>query len=145
MWYGPFKVNYLLKNCFDEKCRPPLGNGVYLVSKKRWQEQPTRKCQPLYVGSNTGSGERFRTRIGDLIADMFGFFTPKTGHHQGHRPGHSSGGQSLYKDCRKENVNPGKLYIGWLHPCGCALCEEARLYHELKPLLNKRVPRCPRH
>jgi hypothetical protein len=35
------------------------------------------------VGGNTGGAARFCTRIGDLVADMHGFFGNETGHHSG--------------------------------------------------------------
>ena len=133
-WIGPFKIDSLLDNCLDEwHPWPPEANAVYLVSQKAWKTRPTGDCIPLYVGSNTGRSPRFRTRVGDLIADMFGFFA------------HSSGGQSLYNHCKQERINPKQLYIGWAG-CSCMRCAENLLYDYLEPKLNKvRPSRCLDH
>lgn len=138
-WVGPFIIDELLDNCIKSlRFMPPESNGVYLVSKKRWVNIPTQKCIPLYVGSNTGNSKRFRTRVGDLISDMFGFFIGKKGH--------SSGGRNIFKYCRKRKINPKVLYIGWLKKCECMRCEENRVYLELKPILNEMKPkRCKLH
>jgi len=106
-WSGPFTIGELLKKCLDNSFpRPSESSGVYLISRKSWEGQPSEGCDPLYVGSNTGESKRFRTRLGDLIADMFGFFGTETGHH--------SGGQTLHGYCMQEKMNPKELYIGWL-------------------------------
>src|SRR5207302_830702 len=51
----------------------------------------------LYVGGNTGDSDRFITRVGDLIADMLGFWGEQTGHH--------SGGIRLWEYCHKNRIN----------------------------------------
>jgi hypothetical protein len=56
---------------------------VYIVSRRQWSKTPTDAAEPLYVGGNTGGAARFCTRIGDLVADMHGFFGNETGHHSG--------------------------------------------------------------
>ena len=133
-WEGPFTIDSLLDNCLDDPHpSPPESNAVYLVSRKPWETRPGPDCIPLYVGSNTGKSPRFVARIGDLIADMFGFFH------------HSSGGQSLHSYCKKERLNPKRLYLGWVH-CGCMRCAENYLYDDLKPELNLvRPQRCRDH
>jgi len=138
-WIGPYTIDELLDSCLaPSHPRPPESNGVYLISQNSWSGQPTQDCVPLYVGSNTGKSERFRTRIGDLIADMFGFFGDETGHH--------SGGQSLHRYCTENQLNPKKLYIGWVEKCACSRCTENKLYDQLHPLKNKsRPPRCKVH
>lgn len=138
-WVGPYTIDELLDSFLKSSYpRPPEVNGVYLISKNRWDEQPTSKCIPLYVGSNTGRSKRFRTRIGDLIADMFGFFGDETGHH--------SGGETIYDYCKKEQLNPKKLYIAWVENCGCVRCVENKVYDELGPSLNKNRPtQCKEH
>lgn len=84
-WVGPVTIDTLLENGVKGlQPWPPGADGVYLVSKKGWVRRPDRVCNPLYVGSNTGKSMRFRTRIGDLVADIFGFFVEgETGHHSG--------------------------------------------------------------
>ena len=138
-WIGAYSIDALLDSFLTPlHPRPPEANGVYVISKNPWNGQPTRDCIPLYVGSNTGKSKRFRTRIGDLIADMFGFFGDDTGHH--------SGGQSLHAYCKENHLNPKKLYIGWVEKCSCVRCMENRVYDQLKPLLNKNRPtRCKEH
>ena len=109
-WKEPFRISELIDNCLNDTFpKIPEENGVYLISKNSWEKEPQKNCTPLYVGSNTGQSKRFRTRVGDLIADMFGFFGTETGHH--------SGGQTLHYWCRKNRLNPTKLYIGWLENC----------------------------
>ena len=133
-WIGPFMIDSLLDNCFDESHKPPMHGSVYLVSRKLWKKRPSLDCVPLYVGSNTRKSRLFRRRVGDLIADMFGFW------------GHSSGGQSLYGYCRDNNLNPKSLYIGWLEKCGCDRCAENYVYKELSPQLNRiKPPECGQH
>ncbi|HLB73534.1 MAG TPA: hypothetical protein VJJ98_05910 [Sedimentisphaerales bacterium] len=138
-WIGPFTIVEVLDKCLDDSFpRAPEGEGVYVISQKCWRGKPTKECIPLYVGSNTGKTKRFRTRIGDLIADVFGFFGEETGHH--------SGGISLHRWCRQENLNPKNLYIGWLQGCNCVRCSENSIYDLLKPIWNlKRPQRCRDH
>jgi hypothetical protein len=138
-WVGPYTIDELLDSSFElSHPQPPESNGVYLVSKKAWKEQPTKDCIPLYVGSNTGISKRFRTRIGDLIADMFGFFGSETGHH--------SGGIALHRYCKSEQISPRKLYIGWAKERNCVRCAENRIYDQLAPTLNRNRPtRCKEH
>ncbi len=137
-WIGPYTIDELLDSVLDPSHRPPESDGVYLISEKSWTGQPTSVCDPLYVGSNTGKSKRFRTRIGDLIADMFGFFGSETGHH--------SGGESLHKHCRSKQLNPKQLHIAWLENCSCVRCVENEIYDQLEPSLNKNRPtRCKEH
>lgn len=138
-WIGPFRIDRLLDGMlYDHFSKPPDSDSVYLISIKSWTNKPTPDCVPIYVGSNTSTSQRFRTRIGDILADMFGFFTDATGHH--------SGGQSIYKFCRERKINPKDLFIGWMETCGCSRCAENEEYESLQPLLNKKRPaRCGRH
>ncbi len=142
IWIGPYTINQLLNSLLEPpNPRPPEAHSVYLISRRSWENQPTRDCIPLYVGSNTGRSNRFRTRIGELIAHMFGFYgsTRKSRHH--------SGGRALHKYCIENQVNPKKLYLAWIKDCRCARCKENEAYDLLKnTLLNANRPaRCPRH
>jgi hypothetical protein len=138
-WVGPFTVDELLGSSFGSRCpQPPEANGVYLVSRRAWNATPTNACVPLFAGSNSRNPERFRLRIGHLIADMFGFF--------GAEGGNSSGGQSLHAYCKRNGINPKELHIGWTSNPGCARCGHNRIYDQLHPLLNKRRPdQCQEH
>jgi len=148
-WTGPFRIRDLLASCLDDaQAWPPASKGVYLVSRRRWTDAPSSECLPLYIGGNTGKSERFCTRIGDLIADMHGFWAGGTGHH--------SGGIKLYNWCAKNKVPPGNLYIGWARRvpwCGrCAeielldaLCESWQCRQELGLLNGSRPPACAQH
>lgn len=138
-WKGPFTIDELLDGSVGSSLPElPESGGVYLISERIWDKAPTQACIPLYVGSNTGKSSRFRTRVGDLIADMFGFFGADTGHH--------SGGQTVYDYCRKRQMSPKRLYIGWVEECGCVRCVENEIYNQLKPSLNKNRPtRCTKH
>lgn len=130
-WIGPFKIGDLLANCLnDEQAWPGNTRGVYLISLHEWRGVPNSKCEPLYVGGNTGKSNRFATRIGDLIADIFGFYGGGTGHH--------SGGQSLYDYCKKNDLHPSKLFIGWAEVESCPRCAEVKLAMHLAPLWNAR-------
>jgi hypothetical protein len=145
-WVGPFQIRKLLESCFDTDPErwPPNEPSVYLVSEREWKSAPTIECGPLYVGSITGSSPRFRTRIGDLLADMFGFFH----YDEPTIAGHSSGGQKLYRWCCDKHRSPFNLYIAWLEQPACHRCEELRLFRHWKgklgeELLNERSPpRC---
>lgn len=138
VWEGPFPISLLLESCIDPNWpAPPEAGGVYLVSRQPWSVRPTVECDPLYVGSNTGHSARFRTRIGDLFADLFGFFGEETGHH--------SGGQHLHHYCRKTGLAPLALYIGWTRS-DCPRCDENALVESLRPSLNRsKPPKCKLH
>ena len=138
-WIGPYRIDQLLDDMLSDKFpKPPESESVYLVSLKPWETKPTSECDSLYVGGNTGRSPRFRTRIGDLVADVFGFFSNATGHH--------SGGQSINAFCRENKLNPKGLFIGWLEGCECARCAENELFERLDPKLNKNRPaRCRSH
>ena len=137
-WTGPFVIRQLIEECtMASRTRPPEANGVYVVSQRPWTLLPDEACGPLYVGSNTGQSARFRTRIGDLLADLFGFFGEETGHH--------SGGQHLFHYCCEKQIQPLDLYIGWV-TTDCARCDENRLFDSLHPRLNRSRPsRCGVH
>ena len=129
-WEQPFQVRDLLKNCLDDaQPWPPVNNGVYVVSQDSWRGFPKRKARILYVGGNTGKSPRFLTRVGDLIADMLGFWW------------HSSGGQSLYMYCKENGLHPLDLYLGWAEGVPCSRCAETEVYWALgPPELCKKVP-----
>ncbi len=133
-WHGGYRISDLLAGCLDDaQDWPPERLGVYLVSRRAWRGAPTTACEPLYVGSTTGRSARFRTRMGDLLIDMFGFYGDTTGH--------SSGGQSLWAWCYAQKVGPGDLFIGWYTAeAMCTRCEENRWFKGLSPLLNKKPP-----
>lgn len=136
-WMDPVTIGVLLDRSFSLTPLIPERKSVYLVSQRAWKAQPTENCIPLYVGSNTGKSPRFRTRIGDLIADLFGFFGST---------GHSTGGQSLRAFCQQNGIHPNALFIGWITECECNRCAEGDLFRSLRPQLNKkRPPRCPAH
>lgn len=139
-WIGPYTIDELLNSfLIPLHLRPPESKSVYFISKNQWNGEPTNDCNPIYVGSNTGESMRFRTRIGDLIADMFGFFGAETCHH--------SGGKAIHKYCNVNNLNPKKLYIGWVENCDCVRCTENNLYTQFQSFLlnKKRPPRCNEH
>ena len=150
-WHGPFQIKTLLDNCLnDDQPWPLASQGLYLVTKNDWKGQPDTSSVPLYFGGNTGTSERFCTRIGDLIADIYGLFDGGTGHH--------SGGQSLWFWCNEQGTKPGDLFISWAKPVSpnwCSRCAEISLARLLVPkwddrlnfgLLNKnRPPACKIH
>jgi hypothetical protein len=125
-WVGSFTIEQLMSNCMNDVFRPSASNSVYLVSKEPWESHPSGGCDPLYVGGST----QLRFRIGDLIADMLGFFPPR----------HHPGGQSLYDYCKRNSLSPLYLHIGWLDKCGCTECAEYYFWEELEPELNVRAP-----
>lgn len=138
-WIGPFKIQDFLTGMANRTLpTPPTKDGVYLVSDRAWVKEPSKACGPLYVGGNTGGSPRFLTRMGDLIADMFGFFCDETGHH--------TGGQSLRKYCHENNLNPQNLWIGWAEGITCGRCGEVEMHNRLDPKLNKKKPpECKKH
>ena len=134
-WVGPFQVSALLNSCLDKRApRPPNSGSAYLVTRKAWRSGPTAKCEPLYVGGITGKSQRFRTRIGDLLADAFGFYN------ENNRIGHHSGGRHLHEWCRKHRVNPLNLYVAWIKGTRCHRCLEIRLHDLLDPTENVNKP-----
>ena len=135
-WVGPFLVRDLLAHSIDDSVPPPPEHGsAYLVSKNAWSGTPTSRCAPLYVGGNTGQSARFRARLGDGLADAFGFWVP--------RPGHHSGGESVHRWCRDNRINPLSLYRAWVARYRCL---EVDLVRSLSPILNRKNPaRCKVH
>jgi hypothetical protein len=133
-WVGPFQLRELMDYCINENfAKPPEAGSAYLITKDKWKTKPTAESIPLYIGGNTGKSVRFRTRVGDLVADACGFFSPGgTGHH--------SGGQSIYDWCKRTRTRPLDLYIAWIEGTDCHRCLEVRLYEELKPQLNRNRP-----
>ena len=132
-WIGPFQLRRLLENSLKPgQPMPPEADGVYVVSLKQWTTQPTANDGILYVGGNTGKSKRFRTRVGDLVADMLGFYGSETGHH--------SGGQTLCTHCREKGINPLNLWLGWRDRVACRRCAEIELFDALKPIKNKSRP-----
>jgi hypothetical protein len=139
-WVGPVQIRRLLDSCLDGKTVlvPPEVGSAYLVTRHAWQLAPGAESRPLYVGGITGKSDRFRTRIGDVMADAFGFYTAKTGH--------SSGGQSIHRWCLENQVNPADLHLAWVEGHECHRCLEGRLYEALSPELNRNIPsRCTAH
>lgn len=141
-WVGSYSIEEILRRSLDNRLpKPPETGSAYLVSARQWKRQPLAACLPLYVGGITGKSTRFRTRIGDLIADMFGFYGGLTGHH--------SGGQSLHRWCIDQKKNPLELYLGWVRDCRCHRCLEVDLFETFgvgKTLLNKVRPSvCKKH
>lgn len=134
-WITPFRVRDLLENCLDYRNQkwPPEDNGIYLVSLNAWKNNPSKSCHPLYVGSTTGKSARFRTRVGDLIADIFGFYSDE-------EIGHHSGGINIHKYCKRKKILPLDLYIGWAEKCDCVRCAETKTYEQVKPKLNRKSP-----
>lgn len=138
-WIGPFTFDQIIRGALDPSFpRPPESDSAYVVTVKPWRAVPSRHSEPLYVGGNTSASARFRTRIGDLLADLLGLFTDTTGH--------SSGGQSLHRYCRETGTDPLALYIAWAADVSCGRCLESHLYKQLFPRLNKVAPaRCKAH
>ncbi len=150
VWVGLFKIRDLLENIHSANQQwPPKANGVYIISKRLWRTKPNTNSEILYVGGNTGKSERFVTRIGDLMADLFGFYGGNTGHH--------SGGQSINKYCHENKIHPLNLFLGWKKylispeskssaPSNCSRCQEVLLHADLSPKLNKNKPsKCKWH
>jgi hypothetical protein len=138
-WKGPFHLRqYLDRSIAPDQVWPPEEGGVYLISRAAWQGQPDDAAGVLYVGGNTGVSARFRTRIGDLIADLLGFWGDETGHH--------SGGIRMWQYCYDNKINSLDLYLAWQDDLECPRCAEFTLYNELHPPLNRRHPnRCTKH
>ena len=139
-WAGPVTFGELIDIGVDGGIPwPSEFGGVYLVSGASWERKPDSTCGPLYVGSSTA----LRTRIGSLLADAFGFFVENDGKIIA---GHSAGGQSLYRHCRRIGLSPRSLHIGWVENTSCLRCAEDFATVWLEPSENKiRSPRCREH
>jgi hypothetical protein len=139
-WVGPISIDALLNNgILGLRPWPPEADGVYLITAKPWERVPGPESIALYVGSNTGKSRRFRTRIGDLLADAFGLFVEGW-------TGHSSGGQWIHYYCKDAGLSPKDLFIGWIDNCRCLRCAENFVFDYLEPELNRKRPsRCVTH
>jgi len=138
-WSGPFRVEDLLRARQNGGPLPPVTRrGIYLVSMREWRLEPGPDSRPLYLGGLTGKSRRFRTRVGDLLIDLLGFYDRDTGH--------SSGGQSLDAFCARTGTERHNLWVGWATGLKCGRCAEVDLYLRLRPSENKnRPPRCDTH
>lgn len=145
-WEGPFKIGKLL----DElRNRPGKFQGVYVVTERGWNgARPLAKAKPLYVGGQSSMSRILRPRLGDLIADLFGFFDPDA---IGRKSswGHHSGGARLFCYCVAEGIKPSNLYLAWreLSDGKCVRCAEIALFEKYQPLLNAKRPsacKCPK-
>lgn len=125
----PIQMRTLLNNCVENpSLLPPISTSAYIVTLNKWKGQPVADSFPLYAGGNSKNTDRFRTRVGDLIADMLGFYGGGTGHH--------SGGKALHAWCQSQLLNPLDLYISWVIKSPCFRCAEIELYEKFKPSLN---------
>jgi hypothetical protein len=140
-WEGPITIDKLLDSAFNSNLPvPPLAPSVYGVSQTRWEIEPSADGNVLYVGSLFSSAPRFRTRIGDLVADLFGFFSDPG------KKGHYSGAQTMHQFCLDNGINPRTLLIGWALDVECHRYLENTLYDVLPPRLNKVRPSpCRKH
>ena len=135
-WYGPYQIAQLLTHTVGEGAWLPPDNGtVYVVTRT---DQRVQQINPLpnvlYVGGITAQN-RFRIRVGDLIADMLGFFSENL-------PTRHCAGPKVRCWCQLHGVNPSELYLWWKTE-GCPRCEEIIAFDELHPKLNKKRPnRC---
>ena len=138
-WIGAFTIRELLERCTDSRFPwAPETESVYVITRKSWSSAPSPISEPLYVGGNVGKGGRFRTRLGDLIADAFGFYGSQTGHH--------SGGITIHKWCLREQISPLDLYAGRATQCICHRCLESHMVDILSPIHNRKRPaRCGTH
>lgn len=138
-WVGPFRLREYLERSIDpDQVWPPASGGVYVLSRLAWTGTPTPAADALYVGGNTGVSPRFITRIGDLVADVLGFWCNETAH--------SSGGWRVWEYCFKERIHPLDLYLGWIIGVPCARCAETDVYDALQPRINlKRPAGCADH
>ena len=142
-WAGSHSLRSMLGSVLHKnRPMPPDKAGVYVVSLQPWSGAPTTTHEVIYVGSNTGGSTRFKTRIGDLIADVFGFYSIEG------RIGHHSGGRRIHKWCKSNRVDPLELNVGWaiMESSMCHRCLETELYDALAPkLCVRRPPRCKEH
>jgi hypothetical protein len=69
---------------------------------------------------------------------MLGFWGDLTGSH--------SGGQELWRHCKKESINPLDLYFGWISVVPCSRCAEGHFFKSLNPkVFGKSPPSCQEH
>jgi hypothetical protein len=138
-WVGPFRLRDYLEMAADPKqVRPPEYKGVYILSQRPWVGVPTKDDSILYVGGNTTEWGYFRRRVGDLVADVLGFFNKEFGH--------NPGGQSAWRFCRRNHLKPLDLYLGWVEGVHCPMCAEKEVYEKLGSALGRRAPpRCKIH
>ena len=110
-WAGPYKLETLLRRSSETDFElPPADPSVNIITKSGWTATPSTESTPLYVGRITGQSERFRTRVGQLVAHMCGLFVD----------GKHSGGESLHAYCRQKELDPLGLYIAWARRCVCS-------------------------
>jgi hypothetical protein len=138
-WRGPITIDHLIENSVSRRSNrlfPPESDAIYVVTERWWTRHPTTRSGPLYVGGNSHNSDRFRTRVGDLIADMLGLYGEETGHH--------SGGRKIHQWCMSHDVHPRDLWLGWAtaRPW-CSRCAERFVTAEIVEfdlLLNERTP-----
>jgi hypothetical protein len=139
-WVGPYQIRKMLELSIGWKHPRRDTKTAYVITRSKWDDWPSPDSGPLYVGGTTGKNPRFWSRLGDLIADLFGFFTDdKTSSHH-------AGARSIRKWCRHNEVNPLDLYLAWVKGNRCHRCLETELFERVMPELNKiRPPLCKLH
>ena len=141
-WVGPFQIKEFLKKSLDKKQPLPTGKkGIHLVTKKKWQGTPSKKCEPMYVGGVTGDSDRLLSRVGELVAAMFGLYSKNTKTH--------TGGQLIsthFRRTEEKEYHPLGLWIAWRTDITCNRCAEKKVYDEIRPWCNERSPPfCNKH
>jgi len=138
-WEGPIKIGEIASN----DLRPPESQGVYVVSRSNWVEQPTKESSVIYVGQ----AGILRRRIGELVAALLGFAPSSE-----RRYLHGKGRRIFNETCHAKIAESAELFVGWnpIKNGECIDYEEAKLFHALHgsgELIFKKIPRCnkPRH
>ena len=134
-WVRPVKIRDLLGEAHKPTAIWPPAASAYLVTHREWRDVPDKASRPLYVGI---SG-RMRQRLGDLMADMFGF------HDVENNVGKHPGGRLLHKWTKDNRVTAFDLHLAWAENHDCHKCLEAYWHKRLEPELNKVTPSCKDH
>jgi hypothetical protein len=133
-WEGPISIGEVVTNTL----RPPESQGLYVVSKGKWTDEPTKEAHVIYVGQ----AGILRRRVGELVAALLGFAPSGELRYL-----HGKGRRIFNELCHANGAESAKLYVGWTSVAGdeCLDYEEGRLFrafYESGQLLFKKVPDC---
>jgi hypothetical protein len=130
-WIGPYKLKSLSSLVLADDFSFPEGKLVYIITLNSWQNYPSQKDTPLYVGQSGRSNKyQARARLGALMSCVLGFYNiEKNNRHKG--------GEAIFNYCKLNKIEPFSLYLSWKNADNINV-EEKKLIDELKPIINQR-------
>lgn len=135
-WEGPIEVG----KPTTDLARPPECQGIYVISERKWTDEPRLEADVRYVGK----AGNLRWRLGQAVAVLLGF-----GPSGALRYFHGRARRIFRDICGSDIKKSATLFIGWreLTSGECVDCEEAKLFrkfYDTGKLSHAKMPKCSR-